>query len=413
MSLLAPKQAQFASALASETGLNPRVISSWLLAEQSGSAAKFYEGKGYNNWLNIARTDSGDAGGAHSSVWKNPASAARATAEWLQGRGQIAHEYGKPAAGIQAILHTAHTSPQEQIHAIATSGWASSGYNGGSTLTSLYGELGGEKLPAVASEAAHAHAGAAIANELAPHLSGGPEAGPNSAQSADLVALLQAVNSQKPATATLSGPRRPQSSGGGEVDATAPKVPQAPSEAPAGNDPSAILDLLSRIGQETTPESEAPEGAPGHQPAHEVAAEHPGHYVNPLPGFTKGRTDQGVDYSAKPGAPIRAIGNGRVLPIAANWYEGQPYVSYELQDGPQKGKVVYVAEQIHPEVHAGQTVRAGQRIGTYASHGTAIETGYGTRTPGQVASPYNGRPDGTETQGGKAARAFLERLGAR
>jgi murein DD-endopeptidase MepM/ murein hydrolase activator NlpD len=134
--------------------------------------------------------------------------------------------------------------------------------------------------------------------------------------------------------------------------------------------------------------------------------------VNPLPGFSKGRTDQGVDYSAQPGAPIRAIGDAKVLGILPDWYKGQPFVYYELLSGPAKGKVVYVAEQISPHVKPGQRVRAGQAIGTYATSGTGIETGFAQRN-GQVETPYGSRPDGTETQGGLRAKHFLKQLGAR
>jgi hypothetical protein len=144
--LLTPNQEHFAGAFARETGLNPRVVGAWLKAEQSGSAAKYYEDKGYNNWLNIAQTDSGPAGGAHSSVWTNPESAAKASAEWMRGHGQIAQEYGAPSEGIRNILHARGAGAEDQIKAIAGSGWASSGYNHGNTLRQLYGELSGHPL---------------------------------------------------------------------------------------------------------------------------------------------------------------------------------------------------------------------------------------------------------------------------
>jgi Peptidase family M23/Transglycosylase SLT domain len=132
-------------------------------------------------------------------------------------------------------------------------------------------------------------------------------------------------------------------------------------------------------------------------------------YVNPLSGFTKGRTDQGVDASAAPGTPIKAIGNGRVLGVSSNWYKGQPYVSYELTDGPEKGKVVYVAEQITPAVKAGDQVQAGQAIGHYAPSGTGIETGFGTKIPGQtLAKATTGYSEGQETQAGKQFKRFVE-----
>lgn len=163
MSILAPGQEKFAGTFARETGLDPRVVGSWLLAEQSGSAAKYYEDKGYNNWLNIANTDSGPASGAHSSVWRDPESAAKASAEWMRGRGQIAGEYGAPAEGIRNILRTSGKNYKEQIQAIAKSGWASSGYEGGKALEDLYGQLSGHQLALMSSVQRQANAKAGIA----------------------------------------------------------------------------------------------------------------------------------------------------------------------------------------------------------------------------------------------------------
>lgn len=163
MSILTPGQEKFAGTFSKETGLDPRVVGSWLLAEQSGSAAKYYEDKGYNNYLNIANTDSGPASGAHSSVWSDPESAAKASAEWIKGHGKIASEYGTPAEGIRNILHSAGKGYKEQIQAISGSGWASSGYNGGKTLEELYGQLSGHQLALISSAQRQAGANAGIA----------------------------------------------------------------------------------------------------------------------------------------------------------------------------------------------------------------------------------------------------------
>lgn len=134
----------FRDELARHTGLDRRFIGAWLLAEQSGGAAKGYENRHYYNWLNIARTDSGDRGGSHGKYWSDPVTAARVTAQWMRGQGPLARDYGAPARGIQAILSTAGKGIDAQIHALATSGWASSGYNGGSTLRQLLGLKQGE-----------------------------------------------------------------------------------------------------------------------------------------------------------------------------------------------------------------------------------------------------------------------------
>lgn len=141
---------------------------------------------------------------------------------------------------------------------------------------------------------------------------------------------------------------------------------------------------------------------------------HPGAqgYVNPIPGAVLGRTDQGVDANLKVGAPIRAIGDSKVLGISPNWYKGQPYVSLQLLNGPQAGKIYYVAEQISPSVQAGQTLKAGQTIGTYAPSGTGIEIGWGAPGGKTEAQATTGYTEGQQTQAGQSFRSFLGSLGA-
>ena len=134
--LLTAGQQQFASRLASQTGLDPGVISAWLLAEESGDAAKSRQAAGNNDWLNTGYTDSGTYG-ASDSIWSNPVSAADATAGWLKGQNTIPG-YGPASAGIRAVLGTASQGPQAQIAALQHSGWASSGYPG---LPGLYQQL--------------------------------------------------------------------------------------------------------------------------------------------------------------------------------------------------------------------------------------------------------------------------------
>jgi hypothetical protein len=119
--------------------------------------------------------------------------------------------------------------------------------------------------------------------------------------------------------------------------------------------------------------------------------------------------DEGVDFSARPGQSIKAMGDARIIGISPNWYKGQPYLSYELTSGSQKGKIIYVAEQITPTVKAGQHVRAGDQIGVYAGSGTGIETGYGSRTPGLAASAGE-YTEGKETGAGKAYRQLFEQI---
>jgi hypothetical protein len=131
-------QREFASRLAAQTGLDPQVISAWLLAEESGGAATTRQSQGNNDWLNIGYTDSATYGSS-DSIWSNPDSAADATAGWLKGQNTVPG-YGPASAGIRAILTAAGQPPQAQVAAIQSSGWASSGYP---DLPGLYRQVSG------------------------------------------------------------------------------------------------------------------------------------------------------------------------------------------------------------------------------------------------------------------------------
>lgn len=136
--MLTSSQQQFASTLSAETGLNPGVVSAWLLSEESGGAAQSRQSAGNNDWLNIGYTDSGTYGSS-DSVWSDPVTAATATAQWLKGQDSIPG-YGTASSGIQSILQTVGQSPEAQIAALQSSGWASSGYP---SLGSLYSQVTG------------------------------------------------------------------------------------------------------------------------------------------------------------------------------------------------------------------------------------------------------------------------------
>ena len=135
---LTTNQQQFATQLATDTGLSPQVIGAWLLSEENGGAAAARQSAGNNDWLNIGYTDTATYG-ATDSIWSDPIAAANATAGWLKGQDTIPG-YGTASAGVQSILATAGQPPQSQISAIQQSGWASSGYP---DLPALYGQLAG------------------------------------------------------------------------------------------------------------------------------------------------------------------------------------------------------------------------------------------------------------------------------
>jgi hypothetical protein len=126
--------------LASATGLNTRVIAGWVLAEESGSAAQGRQAASNFNWLNIGYFDSGTGAIAHASPFSDPVSAAEQTAKFLKG------QWGGASSGIQDILKTVGKPPEDQIMAIANSGWASSHYNNGANLRATFEELANMKV---------------------------------------------------------------------------------------------------------------------------------------------------------------------------------------------------------------------------------------------------------------------------
>ncbi|HEY4451014.1 MAG TPA: M23 family metallopeptidase [Solirubrobacteraceae bacterium] len=237
---------------------------------------------------------------------------------------------------------------------------------------------------------------------------GGVERTP--AQIEDLMSLIDSLGQKGGSSLSTEGfmPTRPT-----ELGQAPPKV-QAPPEEP-GVSPASLLGLIGKIGEDaSTGEAPSAVGLPARAGSAAPASSSSGGYVNPLPGFKLSRTDMGVDATAAPGTPIRALGNAKILGIQPDWYAGQPYLYYELLDGPQKGQVQYVAEQIAPTVKAGDVVKAGQTIAHYASSGTGIETGIGTHG-WQTLAQQEGRT-GDSTHGNAPAglreRKILEALGA-
>ena len=94
-SLLTPGQAKFAGRLADLTGLDPRVVSAWELAEESGSAARGREAAGNFDWLNIGYTDSAKLG-TGDSIWSDPIRAPRRPPGGSRGKTR------SPATGPRA-----------------------------------------------------------------------------------------------------------------------------------------------------------------------------------------------------------------------------------------------------------------------------------------------------------------------
>lgn len=369
---LTPGQSQFVGRLASNTGLNPGVVASWVLAEENGTAAQQREAQGNHNWLNIGYFDSGPGAIAHSHVFSNPVSAADATSNFLKGT------WGGASPGIRSILSTAGKDPLSQISAIAGSGWASSGYNGGSTLRSLFSQYGAG-VKGVAQQ--RASKGAAPA---------APSAAPV--------------------------PRVSTTFSGGGTDWGTATADALLSSAPTGFGGNfKASDLLNKIisnaesGNYTTPPQantklSAPAASTALTPALPSSAKGD---INPVAHATIGRTDMGVDATLKPGDPIRALNTSRVVGILPNWYQGQPLVWMQLTDGPNKGKYWYVSEQITNLPKVGQVIQRGAPVAQFAPTGTGIELGWATADGRTLAQATTGYHEGEVTPAGQSFRTLL------
>lgn len=124
-------------------------------------------------------------------------------------------------------------------------------------------------------------------------------------------------------------------------------------------------------------------------------------YHDAFSALHPGRVDQGKDYSGA--GPVRAIADGVVKRVGL-WpgWPGQGGVVYETALGP-----IFVMEDFVANVRVGQRVRAGQIIGHATGGSSGIEAGLADATYSTPLTRYNGRPDGTPTEGGQAFEALL------
>ncbi len=211
--------------------------------------------------------------------------------------------------------------------------------------------------------------------------------------------------------------RAPEQSGRPSASNGAPSVPQAR--------PQAVEPVVGDPGSVAAPATDTPVGDPNaHAPSlAEVKSElrlelvavkvTNAHYINPLQFVTVwGRTDQGVDARMPVGAPILAPCRVKILATIPNWFAGQPLVYYELLEGPDAGKIQYVAEQITNIAPIG-IVQAGQPIARFASSGTDIEFGWSTINGVTLARATTGYSEGVATPAGRSIRAWLNSLGAK
>lgn len=138
-------------------------------------------------------------------------------------------------------------------------------------------------------------------------------------------------------------------------------------------------------------------------------------YDNPLrdvEGLFKRRIDQGVDYGGH--GPVYAIGPGKVTHAATSGtgWPGDEWVSYQLTEGPAKGKFVYFAESCTPKVKEGDEVDSQTVIcDMHGDNYPWIETGWaadGTTTSAAAHDVYRE----CATSYGQNFSDLLEKLGA-
>jgi len=136
-------------------------------------------------------------------------------------------------------------------------------------------------------------------------------------------------------------------------------------------------------------------------------------YIDPLQYVNHWeRTDQGVDANMPVGAPILAPTQIKILAIEPDWYAGQPLVYWELLDGPDAGRIQYVAEEITDIAQPGLILQRGQVIARYAASGTGIEFGWSTPNGVTLAMATTGYGEGQATAAGISIRQWLNALGA-
>ena len=102
-------------------------------------------------------------------------------------------------------------------------------------------------------------------------------------------------------------------------------------------------------------------------------------YLNPLravSGLQAQRIDMGADFGGS--GPVYAIGNAVITNATGNspGWPGGGWITYQLTDGPAKGLVVFLAEDVTPKVQVGQNVTPNTVIANMYSGGAGIETGW-------------------------------------
>ena len=184
------------------------------------------------------------------------------------------------------------------------------------------------------------------------------------------------------------------------IDPTAGAQAQIETPQDPIGDPTAHATPLSVVKRELTQE-------------HVAVSVNNATYIDPLQYVNHWeRTDQGVDATMPVGAPILAPCPVKILAIIPDWYAGQPLVYFELLDGPDAGRVQYVAEEITDIAQPGSILQQGQAVARFARSGTAIEYGWSTLNGVTLARATTGYEEGQVTPAGVNIRNWLNKLGA-
>jgi hypothetical protein len=102
-------------------------------------------------------------------------------------------------------------------------------------------------------------------------------------------------------------------------------------------------------------------------------------YLNPLrkiSGLMVERIDMGADFGGS--GPVYAVGDGVITNATGDspGWPGGGWITYQLTDGPAKGMVVYLAEDVTPTVQVGQNVTPNTVIANMYNGSAGIETGW-------------------------------------
>ena len=102
-------------------------------------------------------------------------------------------------------------------------------------------------------------------------------------------------------------------------------------------------------------------------------------YINPLrgvSGLVPERIDMGADFGGS--GPVYALGDAVITGATgeSGGWPGGGWITYQLTDGPDTGLMVYLAEDVTPDVQVGQHVSPSTVIANMFAGGDGIEIGW-------------------------------------